>query len=60
MELKPTYTISDDGDEFQVAMYLGDYQVAGAMIPQNIGEDEALKLALNFGDVFVKSCSAQR
>jgi hypothetical protein len=55
MAIKPTYHIQDEGDEFQVAMYLGEVQVAGACVPMLIGEDEALTLARNLGEAWLQS-----
>jgi len=53
--IKTTYHIQDDGDEFQVSMYLGEFQVAGACVPLSIGEDQALILATNLGEAWLQS-----
>lgn len=44
--------IDDDGDDLQVQMYQGDVQVAGAIIPMSLGDDQAYELARILGDAF--------
>jgi len=55
MDLKPSFDITDCGDELQVGFYLGDFQVASALIPLDIGDDQAMVLARVFGEAFIAS-----
>lgn len=53
--MKATYRIEDDGDDLQVFMCLGDFQVASACVPLVIGDDQAFVLADNLGKAWVQS-----
>lgn len=55
MEHKPSYDITDCGDELQVAFFIDHVQVAGAVIPLEIGDDQAMILAQVFGESFIAS-----
>lgn len=56
MPMKTTYQIGDDGDELQVAMFLGEFQVCGAIIPLTmLTPDEAYELARDMGEMWLQS-----
>jgi len=42
------FSISDDGDSFQLALFDGDIQVAGAFFPDD-GSGQAFELAQSIG-----------
>lgn len=50
-----TYKVNDDGDGFELALFDGDLQVAGAIVPFELNEDEALQIALALGESWGKS-----
>jgi len=55
MPMKTTYQIGDDGDELQVSMFLGEFQVCGAIIPLlMLTPDEAYELAHALGEEFIQ------
>lgn len=47
-----TYQVTDDGDAFDLALFEGDDQVAGAIIPLGMGLDAAFELAQILGETF--------
>lgn len=47
-----TYTIDDEGDSFELAMFEGGVQVAGAVFPIDMGVDAAMELAMLLGEAF--------
>lgn len=50
-----TYSIEDDGEDFQVSFFVDGTQVAGALVPADIGIDSAFDLAKSFGESFVST-----
>lgn len=48
-----TFEIDDEGDEFQVFMYLDGEQVASASIPDLDGSGLSFELALEIGNHFI-------
>ena len=49
------FTIEDDGDAFQLALYQGGVQVGGGFFPEDMGGD-AFALALEMGRAFAPGC----
>lgn len=50
----PTYEITDDGDDLQLSMLVGEYQVASALVPLLVGDDEAYVIARNLGEAWLQ------
>ena len=49
------FTIEDDGDAFQLALFVGGSQVGGGFFPEDMGGD-AFALALEMGRAFAPGC----
>lgn len=49
-----TYTVIDEGDAFELSLFDGDLQVAGAILPFHLNEDEAHQLAVMLGESWGK------
>ena len=49
------FTIDDDGDAFQLALFVGGAQVGGGFFPEDMGGD-AFALALEMGRAFAPDC----
>lgn len=49
-----TYTVQDEGDGFELALFDGDTQVAGAIFPFELDADEAHELAVFLGECYAK------
>ena len=49
------FTIEDDGDAFQLALFVGGAQVGGGFFPEDMGGD-AFALALEMGRAFAPGC----
>lgn len=47
-----TYQVTDDGEAFDLALFENDIQVAGAIIPLDMGIDAAFDLAKQLGETF--------
>lgn len=55
MEMKPSYDIKDVGEELEVGFFVDEFKVAFAIIPLEIGDEQALGLARCFGEAFIAS-----
>lgn len=53
-----TYEITDDGDDFQLALYDGELQVGGAILPQFLGVDAAFEIAQELGEAFAQKANS--
>ena len=49
------FTIEDDGDAFQLALFVGGAQVGGGYFPEDAGGDP-FALALEIGQAFAPDC----
>ena len=49
------FTIEDDGDAFQLALFVGGAQVGGGYFPEDAGGDP-FALALEIGQSFAPDC----
>ena len=50
-----SFTIEDDGDAFQLALFVGGAQVGGGYFPEDAGGD-SFALALEMGRAFAPGC----
>ena len=50
-----SFTIDDDGDAFQLALFVGGAQVGGGYFPEDAGVD-AFAMALEMGRAFAPGC----